>query len=47
MLTIKQHGDNWRIVVKEEVWKFETRHEMELVIQQLLNLKEKFGKLNE
>lgn len=45
MIGIKQHDEEWRLEIKHEEWKFETRKEMATCLDKLLEFKEKFGQL--
>jgi len=47
MITIKEYGKNWRITLQDEIWQCEDRTDMERILKQLLDLKEKKGQLKE
>jgi hypothetical protein len=44
-IKIKQHDDEWRIIIDLEEWKFNTRQEMEAGLKVLLDLKENNGQI--
>jgi len=43
-LSIKQHQEKWKLSISDEVWGFENRKEMEKVLGEILDMKEKYGK---
>lgn len=47
MIGIRQRGEKWQIIVKEETWEFENREDMESELKKLLDSKETFGKLKD
>jgi len=47
MITIKQKKDTWRLIVSNEEWEFKSRKELEKVLEELLDLKEGYGQLND
>ena len=47
MIGIKQNGEKWNMIIKEEQWQFETREQMEDILKNLLDMKETHGKLKD
>ena len=47
MITIKQHKDNWRIKITDEEWEFVEDKDFEEILKTLIELKKKYGKLND
>lgn len=45
MITIKMNNEKWRLAIGDEVWEFETKKEMMKVLEQLIDFKEKYGKI--
>lgn len=44
-ITIKLHGEDWRICIEGEEWKFNDRKDLEKTLSILLDLKDKKGRL--
>lgn len=45
-ITIKQHGNDWRIIVAEE-WEFKDDKKFEEALNQIIKLKKEFGKVKD
>ena len=45
MIKIKMHDDDWRIVIGDEVWEFECMNDFIEVLETLITIKDKFGRL--
>ena len=45
MITIKMHQKKWRILLGNEIWQFENIDQFAEVLEALLIIKEKYGKL--
>lgn len=46
MIAIRQKSNKYRLEIAGEEWEFDTREEMQKVLDYLLDLKEKNGKVN-
>ena len=46
MIAIKMRGDKFRLEVREEEFEFANREEMQKILTNILDLKDKCGKLN-
>jgi len=47
MIKIKQHQQKWRIEIGDEIWEFPTRKEFEDFLKKLIDMKEKYGHLQD
>ena len=45
MIEIKMNNNKWRLGVHNEEWEFVDKHEMKEVLDALVNIKEKYGRL--
>lgn len=45
MIKIKMYQNKWRIDIEDEEWETETLEELKVLLEQVLNLKNKFGRV--
>jgi len=46
-ITIKQHGDAWRITIEREEWEFSSRKDLDDNLKKILDIKEKKGRIKQ
>jgi hypothetical protein len=44
-ITITQRGEKWRMRIQDEVWEFENKETFEKHLKEVLDLKEKHGRI--
>lgn len=44
-ITIKQHGEKWRLIIENEEWSFENRKDLDDNLKKILDIKEKKGQI--
>lgn len=47
MISIRQRDKKWRIQIRDEEWEFPDRKNMEKMLKEILDTKEKFGKISQ
>lgn len=47
MINIKKRGDKWRINIKDEEFEFDSRKQMQINLDDLLDMKEKHGNIRQ
>ena len=46
VITIKQHGEKWKMIINNEEWEFEDRKDFDDNLKIILDTKEKKGRIN-
>jgi len=46
-ITIKKYQEKWRLIIQNEEWEFENLHDMEEILQDILDTKTNYGRLND
>ncbi len=46
-ITIKQHGEKWRIAIESEEWEFDSRKSLDDNLKKILDIKEKNGRIKQ
>jgi hypothetical protein len=46
MIEIRLRNENWNLKILDEEWEFNSRFEMEQVLEKLLLMKDEFGRIN-
>ena len=47
MIILKRYNKKWRITIGDETWQFDSLDEMQIALNSILNIKDKYGDIRE